>query len=442
MRRTLREVEPQRPSTFLTTLSETDLTTTAHSRHVEAPRLIKSLKGDLDWIVMKALEKDRRRRYETANALAMDIQRYLQNEPVMARPPSRFYRLRKLVLRNKVVYASGIMVAVTLMAGLGISTRFYFKEREARLEQAQLRRHAEYARTDAERARIIEMQLRQAAEAREKITQAAVLMNRGATEEADALLDPILGSLLSPSMEATAVFRSMGLWNLLQGRWRQAANRYLVLVQVNQVDKDEQSALVTSDLLMAAPLLIEAGDVTGYDQLRRETLARLGGTPFPGAAEQLIKISLLLPADDSLMALMVPLAKTVSDSLVTYDPAANEGYFLATWRAFALALLEYRRGNYNSALEWLEQCSSYSDQSPSCVASVKILGAMAWLQLGDNDRAAQRLGEAREMVKNYFSKKLEPGDNKSGKLEGWIMTPIFLREAEALAARAHLPTTI
>ena len=80
MRRTLREKEPPRPSLKLTSLGHTDLTATALSRRLEPVKLIKSLKGDLDWIVMKALEKERQRRYETANALAMDIRRYLGND--------------------------------------------------------------------------------------------------------------------------------------------------------------------------------------------------------------------------------------------------------------------------------------------------------------------------------------------------------------------------
>ena len=111
MRRTLREKEPQLPSTMITSLRRTELTLTASQRHAEPPKLISELKGDLDWIVMKALEKDRNRRYETANGLAMDIQRYLDNEPVLARPPSRIYRLQKLVRRNKIIFAAGGAVA-------------------------------------------------------------------------------------------------------------------------------------------------------------------------------------------------------------------------------------------------------------------------------------------------------------------------------------------
>ncbi len=96
MRRTIREQEPARPSTRLSTLPGQELSTTAQRRGLEAPKLVSELRGDLDWIVMKALEKDRARRYETANGLAMDIQRHLNNEPVVACPPSRVYRLQKI----------------------------------------------------------------------------------------------------------------------------------------------------------------------------------------------------------------------------------------------------------------------------------------------------------------------------------------------------------
>ena len=81
---------------------------------------------------MKALEKERARRYETANGLAMDIQRHLNNEPVLARPPSRIYRLQKLVRRNKGVFVAAAAVSAALIAGLGTSTWLFLKEREAR----------------------------------------------------------------------------------------------------------------------------------------------------------------------------------------------------------------------------------------------------------------------------------------------------------------------
>jgi WD40 repeat protein/serine/threonine protein kinase len=163
MRKTIREQEPMRPSTRLATLKGDELTTTARRRSSDAPKLINLLKGDLDWIVMKCLDKDRTRRYETANGLATDLKRHLNNEPVVARPPSNLYRLQKMVRRNKLVFAAGISVAAALLAGLAVSTYLFIKERQAHgralaaeLQQSQLRQEAEAdsqkAKTESERA--------------------------------------------------------------------------------------------------------------------------------------------------------------------------------------------------------------------------------------------------------------------------------------------------
>jgi serine/threonine protein kinase len=427
MRRTLREDEPQRPSTLLASLANIELTIAAAHRRVEPPKLVKSVKGELDWIVMKSLEKDRRRRYETANALAMDIRRYLNGEAVLACPPSQIYRLQKLIGRNKVVFASVAIVLMTLLAGLGVSTRFYFKEREERLEQARLRQMAEQTRAN-------EMLLQKKVEAREKVTQAGVLLSHGAMDQADALVDPIPASLFSPSSEATGVFRALGDWNMLQGRWQKAADRYAVVVQVNQVDRAELSIVATGDLLVAQPLLIEAGDISGYERTRKMTLNRLAGTPFPSAAEQLLKTSLLLPADESMMKMMPSLEKLIADSLKNYDLKENDkSWILATWRTFALALLKYRQGNFYASMDWLEKCSAYPEQTPSCVASAHILRSMNQFQLGDMAQAQAELALGQAMVEDRFRNKLELGDNKTGKLGGWIMARIFLREAKSLS---------
>ncbi len=106
MRKTIREREPSRPSTRLATLQDEDLTTTAKRRSVDTTGLAHLLEGDLDWIVMKCLEKDRTRRYETANAVAADILRHLANEPVTARPASTLYKFQKAIRRNKLVFGA------------------------------------------------------------------------------------------------------------------------------------------------------------------------------------------------------------------------------------------------------------------------------------------------------------------------------------------------
>src|ERR1044071_2122889 len=127
MRKTIREKEPQRPSTRLATLGADQLTTTAKRRSADMSKLLHQLKGDLDWIVMKCLEKDRKRRYETANGLAADINRHLNNEPVVARPPSQFYRFQKSVQRNKLAFGAATTVALALVIGFAVSSWMFFK---------------------------------------------------------------------------------------------------------------------------------------------------------------------------------------------------------------------------------------------------------------------------------------------------------------------------
>jgi eukaryotic-like serine/threonine-protein kinase len=130
--RLIREQDPPKPSTRLSGLTREELTAIAAQRHAEPIKLNRLLSGDLDWIVMKALEKDRRRRYETANGLAMDIQRHLQNEPVTACPPGNWYRFQKMVRRNKLMFAAASAVALALLAGLGFSSWSFLRELAAR----------------------------------------------------------------------------------------------------------------------------------------------------------------------------------------------------------------------------------------------------------------------------------------------------------------------
>jgi serine/threonine protein kinase len=312
MRRTLREREPHRPSTKLDGLRAEDLTQTALHRHVEPRRLKSLLSGDLDWIVMKALEKDRSRRYQTANGFGMEIERYLNNKPVIARPPSRFYRFQKLVRRNKGVFAAIGMVSVALIAGLGASTWLFIRERQAHREQVRLREEAEQARNN-------EAQLRKEAEARMKITQAAVLLSRGKPDEADQLVDKIQIPVTEPSLEAAGVFRNLGDWNVVHGRWPQAADRFSKLVRANQVDESDMTDEATRDLLSAGPALVAAGDMADYRQLVQATITRFAGTKNPVAAEHVIKVSVSYPADQNIIRSLEPLAAVVEKSVAAVD---------------------------------------------------------------------------------------------------------------------------
>jgi serine/threonine protein kinase len=281
MRRTLRETEPHCPSAKLNTLHGTELTLTAQHRHAEVPKLILQLRGDLDWIVMKALEKDRRRRYATANGLAMDVQRHLHNEPVAARPPSRIYRFQKLVRRNRGVFIASGAVLLALIIGLGMSTWLFLREREAEQQQTRLRREAE---------------------SREKITHAALLASEGRFDEADKLAAAI--SFDQPSLEGAFVLRSLGQWHALQGRMDRAADDFGQLLHINQLDGWD---ILTMDHLRYAAALAQLGDATGYENFRRDAILRFATTANPLVAERIIKASLLLPADQIVLGQLVAL---------------------------------------------------------------------------------------------------------------------------------------
>jgi hypothetical protein len=207
------------------------------------------------------------------------------------------------------------------------------------------------------------------------------------------------------------------------------------LLQVNQVDKNDRTDQAY-DLLFAAPILIEASDIADYDRIRRAALTRLGNTTNPNAAEQLIKTSLLLPPDDSILKQLEPLDRVVADALKSHDPALNDHSLLAAWRTFARSLLEYRRGDFSATVSELQECATYPGQSPACIASTHLLMSMALRQLGKIEQADLELDQGRTMVENRFKKKLESGDDKTGRIEGWIVTPILLHEAESLSNTA------
>jgi WD40 repeat protein/serine/threonine protein kinase len=142
MLRVIREKEPSKPSTKLSTAE--GLPTLAANRGTEPAKLTKLVRGELDWIVMKALEKDRSRRYQTANGLAMDVQRYLNDEPVLACPPSVGYRFGKFARRNKTVLVTGCLAALAGLAvvALLIGSRFTMQLQVA-LDQTERARRAE-----------------------------------------------------------------------------------------------------------------------------------------------------------------------------------------------------------------------------------------------------------------------------------------------------------
>jgi serine/threonine protein kinase len=181
MRKTIREKEPVRPSTRLSqTLPAANVSslksssagkpTTEEEVRASSRRLLRvketitQLKGDLDWIVMKCLEKDRQRRYDTANGLAADLKRHLTNEPVLARPPSFGYRFQKAWRRNRLLYSAAGAVVATLIAGMSVSLLQANRAMRAKSQALESQRAEQDARFTAERERKNAVRAQQSAE--------------------------------------------------------------------------------------------------------------------------------------------------------------------------------------------------------------------------------------------------------------------------------------
>ncbi len=198
IRRMIREEEPPRPSARLSTLQEARLSTIAVQRGLESHRLSQHVRGELDWIAMRAIEKDRNRRYETASAFAADIQRYLNDEAVDACPPSMSYQLQKFVRRNRRWLASSVAVAAILLIATVVSVWQAVRAENAlqqsesdrlqaeaeKIHATQAQQEADGARTRIETAYAEELRLRK---------RTREIMNTMYTDVAERLLPRVRG---------------------------------------------------------------------------------------------------------------------------------------------------------------------------------------------------------------------------------------------------------
>jgi hypothetical protein len=411
LRRTVCEREPLSPSAKLRTLNNEELTKTARRLQVEPPRLVSQLRGDLDWIVLKCLEKDRTRRYATANGLAEDIERYLKEEPVLARPPSQLYRLQKLVRRNRIVFLLGAATAAALLLGSIISTWLLIKEREA------LR--------SAETARAKERQLRRDAESRENVTRAALLASQERYKEADRLMGET--QLEKPSVEAETVLRRLGEWHAATGRWQEATERFGALDKVNRHNNLDG---ITMDYLRLGPALIESGDLSGYERFRNDVVARFAGIDSLFAS-RIVKASLLLPANRKLMQDLQPQGEVVERNVGAMDQSGHAAVaYEGGWDSLSLGLLEYRRGNYEKATNWCLHCLSYSLSIPHRNATAQVILAMCYRQMNQRSKALLAWSTGLQLIQDRFQRGLVQGNNAEGFWFDWIIARILSRECQ------------
>jgi hypothetical protein len=421
LRRTVCEREPLSPSAKLQTLNNEELTKTARMRRIEAPRLMSQLHGDLDWIVLKCLEKDRTRRYATANGLAMDIQHYLLQEPVLARPPSQLYRLQKLVRRNRVVFLSGAAAVAALLLGTIISTRMFFKEREARSAEARLRTEAEL---------------------REQASHVASLVTQGRFDDADKLVPGL--PLDKPSVEVSSELRALGDRHAANGRWPEAVARLESVVKVNRLDPPD---LVSEDQLKLAVAFLKLGNRPGYGEFRRSEVANIGLTNL-ASDYCAFKAALLLPPDPNMLQLFTVGEEAVEKRFPNDKEMRPNPPHAAQWSE-VLALLEYREGHFSKALMWGYHCASYPayNADAAAIATVSLIKALSNWRSSNYQTAVVDWTVAYEMIQAKSRQGLEfesapsalfPGAPEE--LEGswceWMIADLLMRECNKLLAES------
>jgi len=279
MRRTILEAEPPKPSTRLTQelanagarqihTQSGDEGRASSRRLLQMKELIHLLRGDLDWIVMKCLEKDRGRRYDTANGLAMDITRHLESEPVIARPPSNFYRFQKGIRRHRTAFATASAVGLALLAGAVLSTWQALRARKERDMATQARQQSEAINRFLTEDLLYQATPEQNARDK-KVTMEEVLERAGhkLDQTAEFAAQPVLEATLRYDIGSTC--HKLGLWGEAERHLRRS-----VLLRERQLGPDHRDTLAAK-LRLATLLLHGLRRFEEGEQLSHETLGRL-----------------------------------------------------------------------------------------------------------------------------------------------------------------------
>jgi serine/threonine protein kinase len=402
----------KRPSQQLADLEKSQLQPIAKCRKMEPAQLIHHIRGDLDWIVLKALDNNRARRYQTVNDLALDLQNFLENRPISARPPSRLYPVVKFIRRNRLAVAAGTSLGLSLLAGLIISTRLYNRERIALGEQLRLKEEAQAART-------LESRLRQQANARANVARVAILLNQGLLDEAEALRQEYPLSSIEPSLEAASVFRDLGGWNATQSRWDQAVQCFKLLMQANLLDTPA-NVMQRVDLIVVGAALLSQNPEE-YLAFRQEVAERYLAPDNPLQAEHLLKACLISPADEELLRQLNRSVEVLGDPAQTPYPA---------WSSLALGLFQYRSRQLEAAKLTCEKALEDPHIKDSCRASILALESMIFSRLTNRLLAEEACQQAQQLIADSAGEDAVAGTSVPPSWFDWVIAEILVKEAQ------------
>jgi serine/threonine protein kinase/Flp pilus assembly protein TadD len=389
IRRIIREEEPPRPSTRLSTLGQGAATVSAN-RQSDPKKLGRLMRGELDWIVMKALEKDRNRRYESASAFAADVQRYLADEPVQACPPSTWYRFRKLAQRNKRAFASvSALVLGALLAAIGLATsNVLIRQEQTRTKEAKER---------AENAQgLAEQRAEQIRDNLERLKYANALLDRSRSYALSLRWDDAHAALTKAVRlrrdhaaawaELADLHARLGLWELADDDYGQ--------------ELDLRPADATLRWYLYALVRLSLGDMDGYRQVVRRMREHFRGTSNAVYLIELVRASVLGPGTDADLEQVVEPARYA----VARRPRGD------WWSLYALGLALYRAGQHEQAARRLRESLAADQMEWSARTLSYPVLAMAYHRLGRAADAREALNASARALDHSTDEMYRGGD--------------------------------
>lgn len=283
LRRTIRELEPTRPSARLPRLGARE-SQIAQARGLEAPALRKQLRGDLDWIVMKALEKERERRYTSPHELSLDIDRYLDHEPLQAGPPTAMYRTRKFVRRHRIATAFAATISTVLIAFLAVTL----------LQAQRIARERDRATAEAEKADAINTFLQETLGAADPWQAGKDISVRETLQQAAAQID---ATFKDKPLIAAEVRQTIGATYLKLGRYQDSEPLLLSALATRQSLLGSEHIDVAQSLFNLAELYIQQtnhGEAEKYARLALAMRRKLLGDVHEAVAESLGQLAHVL----------------------------------------------------------------------------------------------------------------------------------------------------